>query len=435
MRIIRTTSPARDAARVGFAWLLAGLLSASALAADPAAAFRWWKGNLHTHSLWSDGDDFPEMVADWYKRHGYHFLAISDHNTLLAGRTNWIRVPNIKGLTEAFDKYEYRFGNWVEQRKEGNTPMVRLRPLNEFRPLLEVADSFLLIPAEEITERWKTAQIHVNATNLREVIQPQGGNTVLEILQNNCNAVLDQRRRTGVPMFPHINHPNYTFGITAEELMRVSGERFFEIYNGHAKSMNDGDANHVSLDRMWDILLTMRLAVLNTGPMFGLAVDDAHNYHALAVGKHNPGRGWIVVRAKQLTAEDLIIAMEYGDFYASTGVVLRDLRRLQSGLLVAVEPADGVTYTIQFIGTRKGFDPRSEPVRAPNGEALRVTHRYSQDIGVVLAEVPGTVGTYNFKGDEIYVRAKIISSKLKENGSVKGEFETAWTQPLVTGWK
>ena len=69
-RPFRTTSPARDAARVGFAWLLAGLLSASALAADPAAAFRWWKGNLHTHSLWSDGDDFPEMVADWYKRHG-----------------------------------------------------------------------------------------------------------------------------------------------------------------------------------------------------------------------------------------------------------------------------------------------------------------------------------------------------------------------------
>jgi len=25
---------------------------------------RWWKGNLHTHTFWSDGDDFPEMVAE-----------------------------------------------------------------------------------------------------------------------------------------------------------------------------------------------------------------------------------------------------------------------------------------------------------------------------------------------------------------------------------
>ena len=23
----------------------------------------WYKGNTHTHSLWSDGNDFPEMIA------------------------------------------------------------------------------------------------------------------------------------------------------------------------------------------------------------------------------------------------------------------------------------------------------------------------------------------------------------------------------------
>ncbi len=35
--------------------------------ADPAAgAARWFKGNTHVHSRWSDGRDFPEMVADWY---------------------------------------------------------------------------------------------------------------------------------------------------------------------------------------------------------------------------------------------------------------------------------------------------------------------------------------------------------------------------------
>src|SRR3984885_7006173 len=52
---------------------------------------RWWKGNLHTHTFWSDGDDFPEMVADWYKRHGYHFLTLSDHNVLSDG-DRWLNV-------------------------------------------------------------------------------------------------------------------------------------------------------------------------------------------------------------------------------------------------------------------------------------------------------------------------------------------------------
>ncbi|MGH7171596.1 MAG: hypothetical protein ACRELG_15070, partial [Gemmataceae bacterium] len=40
-----------------------------------ASGPRYWRGNIHKHSLWSDGDDFPEMIADWYKAHGYHFLA------------------------------------------------------------------------------------------------------------------------------------------------------------------------------------------------------------------------------------------------------------------------------------------------------------------------------------------------------------------------
>ena len=40
----------------------------------------WQKGNLHTHSFWSDGDDYPEMIMDWYKSHDYQFIALSDHN-------------------------------------------------------------------------------------------------------------------------------------------------------------------------------------------------------------------------------------------------------------------------------------------------------------------------------------------------------------------
>ena len=59
-------------------------------------AARWLKGNLHTHSLWSDGDDYPEMIVDWYKQHGYQFLALSDHNILLQG-DKWIEATNNRG--------------------------------------------------------------------------------------------------------------------------------------------------------------------------------------------------------------------------------------------------------------------------------------------------------------------------------------------------
>lgn len=40
---------------------------------------RWFRGNLHTHSTRSDGRLSPEAVCQFYKQHGYHFLAITDH--------------------------------------------------------------------------------------------------------------------------------------------------------------------------------------------------------------------------------------------------------------------------------------------------------------------------------------------------------------------
>jgi len=45
-------------------------------------ATNWYKGNLHTHTYWSDGDEFPEVVLNWYKTNNYQFIALSDHNTI-----------------------------------------------------------------------------------------------------------------------------------------------------------------------------------------------------------------------------------------------------------------------------------------------------------------------------------------------------------------
>ncbi|HIL72364.1 MAG TPA: histidinol-phosphatase, partial [Verrucomicrobia bacterium] len=64
------------------------LISFFFLAADLSSAkekTHWFKGNTHTHSLWSDGNDFPEMIAKFYKDNSYHFLVLSDHNVLSRG--------------------------------------------------------------------------------------------------------------------------------------------------------------------------------------------------------------------------------------------------------------------------------------------------------------------------------------------------------------
>ena len=134
-----------------------------------------------------------------------------------------------------------------------------------------------------------------------------------------------------------------------------------------------------------------------------------------------------------------MLAMEEGDFYASSGVTLDDVKRSPTGLAVEIHGEPGVSYTTQFIGTRTGFNQTSQVIAQPTDEVpprRTLPHRrYSKEVGAVLAEVKGTRASYTFKGDEIYVRAKIASSKPKENGSVAGEFETAWVQPVVRAAK
>ena len=394
-----------------------------------AAEARWWKGNLHTHSLWSDGDDFPESIADWYKEHGYHFLALSDHNRMLEGE-QWVTESQKNHFPEALEKNRRRFGaDWLLRRDRQGTNQYRLKTLAEFRGLLEEPGRFLMIPSEEITSGHLSFPVHINATNLRKKISAQGGTNVLDVMQRGVNAVLDQRRQTGQPMFPHINHPNFGWGITAEDLMQVQGERFFEVYNGHPSTHNEGDTTHAGTERMWDIILAWRIGKLDLPPMYGLAVDDSHHYHSRRVGKSNNGRGWVVVRSERLEPASIVLAMEAGDFYSSSGVSLRQIQRTGNTMRIEVEAEPGVTYTIRFIGTRRGFDASRSPVVSAKGEPVRATQRYSDQIGETFSVVVGNRAEYSARGDELYVRAVVQSSKKIANPYRKGETAAAWVQP------
>ena len=162
--------------------------------------------------------------------------------------------------------------------------------------------------------------------------------------------------------------------------------------------------------------------------LYGVATDDAHDYHAFAPTQRNAGRGWVMVRASTLASDSLMAAMERGDFYASTGVTLAELRRDGPRIALAIRGEPGITYTTQFVGTRRSYDTATVAVRDSAG--AHVTRRYSSDIGAVLAEVRGALASYTMRGDEVYVRARVTSSRPKPNPSYPGEMEMAWTQPV-----
>ncbi|NOZ40166.1 MAG: hypothetical protein GXP24_08065 [Planctomycetes bacterium] len=404
--------------------------------AEPAvlqasAELRWYRGNMHTHSHWSDGDDYLEMIGSWYRDNGYQFLVFTDHN-VLANTERWINVKKSKGGPEAFGKLIAEFPRLIQHRiTDAGELEVRLRTFQEVAAQLNDPGEYLLVQGEEISDAFEGLPIHINASNVVDLIAPMKGRSVSDTIQNNVRAVIAQREETGQPMIVHVNHPNFGYAITAEDLMRVRGEQFFEVYNGHPSVYNAGDALHAGTERVWDIILTHRLTDLQLPMMYGLAVDDGHDYHKVHSRNSNAGRGWVMVLAKDLTAASLIDSLETGRFYATSGVTLRSVESSAEALTVEVEPVDGETYTIDFIGTRQGFDTASHPIEDGEGKRIRATRRYSTDIGETFATVEGNRGTYQFKGDEIYVRARITSSAKHPRGTELGEQKRAWVQPVV----
>jgi hypothetical protein len=401
----------------------------------PAPVRRWQRGNLHTHSLWSDGNDFPEMIVDWYKRAGYQFVALSDHN-VLSTTENWIEVGELAalGATNGFERYLERFGHdWVETRERNGKRQVRLKTLAQFREKFEEPGQFQLLQAEEITDYVGDLPIHVNASNLLELIEPQGGRTVREVIANNILAIQAQAQRLDLPVLAHLNHPNFGWAVTAEDMAAVVEERFFEVYNGHPSVNNLGDQHRAGTERMWDIANTIRLGELQAPPLYGLATDDSHNY--FGEGGASPGRGWIMVHCDSLQPSALAHAIEAGEFYASSGVALSEISYDEASrqLSLRIDDKPGVTYTTEFIGTRRAYDRTNTPVIDADGKPIVATRRYSADVGRVLATSDSLTPQFQLTGDELYVRAVVTSSERPANPGFANQFQQAWTQPV--GWK
>ena len=125
-----------------------------------------------------------------------------------------------------------------------------------------------------------------------------------------------------------------------------------------------------------------------------------------------------MVRSQYLTPEHLIRAMKRGDFYASSGVTLKDVQydAKTKELKLDIAPEDSVTFQTEFIATLK---PDSTDNKDRIGKRVHVSKSLSP--------------SYRLKGNELYVRALVTSSKPHQDPSFKNQFQQAWTQPV--GWE
>jgi hypothetical protein len=352
-------------------------------APSPRPALRWFKGNTHTHTINTDGDSPADEVVRWYRQQKYHFVVLTDHDM----------VTPVDALNSI-----YGAPSTVSGTRRPDVP----------------SNPFLVIPGEEVTDKFSpreqagevvkgrdldSKELHLTAINVRKAVVPQGGGSVSAVLQRNVDAI----RAAGG--FPIVNHPNFVWAFGAPELQGLRNAKAFELWNGHGQTHNQGAAGRPGTEQIWD-------QVLSAGTLiYGVAADDSHQFRNPGVPglMSPPGRAWIMVRALELTADAIVNALDRGDFYATTGIELEDYAVAPDSITIKVQPHSRSKYDVTFIG--KG------------GRVLQVVPvdpdlSGSGTTGPLRIVTPPAV--YRIKGDEGYVRAKIVES----NGNM------AWTQPV-----
>lgn len=230
--------------------------------------------------------------------------------------------------------------------------------------------TFMLIPGLEIKSHFGNRWVHTNGLNTRGTIYPQEGGSLLATLQTDIDTV---RASGGVPQ---IDHPRYMAGPDRDAILLTKDCSLMEIYNGYVGPKSAEQSEFLTTEMDWDYILT------NGKQMYGLASDD--------YGK--PGKGWVVVRASNLGAEEICRNLGKGLFYASTGVQITDIVIEPKLMRIIIEAEEGIVYRTCFFGL--------------NGRLLLATE-----------ENPSV---FELQEDVKYVRAKVTSSKGAQ----------AWIQPI-----
>ena len=405
----------------------------------------WRKGQLHTHTYWSDGIGFPEEMASLYKESGYDFVFVTDHNVLGDDPNMWLQLqaseePWPYNVTpQALEKAQKKFPGLIESKKVHLRRFARIATYQETKERFNVPGEFLYLPGQEVCLEIPGLggiyKVHLNALNIPHTLPAIAKDDVRSTIAANYEHFLEVTAKQEEPAMYMLCHPYYRYyDNTPQDLIENPQIRHFEVCNDGQKLAKPCPECFTN-ERFWDIVNAFRLS-RNQPCLYGAASDDAHIYaHRGDQLGCVVNDAWVMVRCPEMSVTNLINAMNQGDYYASCGVTLKEIEfdRDSRTLKVEVEPEAGVDYKIRFISTAKDFNQEVQWVYIPPEGARppRVLPQYSNDIGKVVLEIHGNVAECKIQDDWLYLRAEVISNRSARlclpNHAI---WETAWTQPV-----
>lgn len=281
---------------------------------------KFYKANMHSHTVCSDGKITPEELKRLYKEKGYSILAYTDHEIMLP-HTELCddEFLPITGIEIAIDG-----GAW--------SPYTKTYHLNIYSPE----------PDRCTTKAYFHGEVWGGALNYKtdEMIVP--GQRPRKYSKEFVQWIIDSANEEGCLVC--YNHPVWSL----QEKEDYAGLRGFwgvEWYN-------TGCANSQYLDTMEPIVDLLREGERR---VFPVAADDCHNLPDMF-------GGWLMVKAKSLVYSEVFDALKRGDFYSSTGPEIKALYLEGTSLTVKTSAAKKITVIADHRWARN--------VRAEDGKSV-----------------------------------------------------------------
>jgi hypothetical protein len=453
-------------------FLKSGMMAAGAVtgggcamvSGSAAGGKKFYKGQFHTHTWWSDGKAAPEQAVAFYKERGYDFLGITDHNVYGEGyRVKRLKKGNVNEMA-ILDAYRKNYPSCaVVKEAEGGDFDVELKTVAQLREMFEEPGKFVLLDGVEGTTRVADEagivnQVHMSYLNVPSVpdyFRKCGTKgTVAQRIGEAHKAVKEVAAKLGRDEMFILNHPLWKwYDVQPEDLIANAEVRFFEVCNsGSPFAPGKGlPSDGLDADRFWDVVNAFRAR--NGQPLlYGVGTDDTHYFfgtkNTVPADGCVPLNAWCRVRAASLTADALISAMADGDFAACEGLEPDDFSfdAASGTLTVSVAGQRDVCRTIEFIVSKKDFC--AEPVKTltifpldetgkRRARACRTVNVYGKGIGQVVKSVTGRMGepvrsSYRLAPDDLYVRARILSPEHPRiRPFLHPKCRMAWTQPYT----
>ena len=240
----------------------------------------WYKGNLHSHTTLSDGRLTPQEAVELYRRNGYAFLCLSDHDVYTDFRDefdsdDFILLPGLECSCA------------LDERGEDGAH-------------LKVHHVNALLGTREMQERaTRTRPVHMERIDFPSQADCWDGTSVLR------DMIASLRERG---FFVTYNHPLWS-RVEVEEFQDVEGIAALEIFNNGCEVESADGRGTVH----WD-------AILRRGRYVpGFASDDNHNARV-----DDSLGGWISVNADRLSHDDIVDAILQGRYYSSCGPTVHE---------------------------------------------------------------------------------------------------------------